>query len=378
MRRSLELIDSGLLYLNPHPGDWAIHGYFPNIIEIAPGELLCAHRRGSAIYGDDGRTWLLRSTDNGRTWREEGMVWDGSADERSYSYSTTFLSKTSEGHILLSGNRWHRIRPDLPRYNAGTGACMLEESIFFRSSDGGVTWSAPRRIPHPPGKHLEISSCIVELEDGRWFVPFDTHKAYDDPTPLRPYVVGLHSSDGGWTWPEVGPVAGGSTQDKTFWHARFIKLRDGRLLGFPWTGDATGKTFLPLHRVEGDPTARDWGPPESTGILGQTNWPVELDNGRLALVHTMRECDQPGIYVVLSQDEGRSFDAETRVEIWDAYGKESIGAPRTDTYPASHDNIAYGAPHGIRLHDGDILASFWAGQSGIMACRWARLRVVET
>ena len=40
------------------------------------------------------------------------------------------------------------------------------------------------------------------------------------------------------------------------------------------------------------------------------------------------------------------------------------------------DNIAYGAPHGLRLHDGDIMASFWAGQAGIMGCRWARLRVV--
>ena len=45
MKKQLELIDSGTLYLNLYPGDWCIHAYFPTIIELAPGELLCAYRR---------------------------------------------------------------------------------------------------------------------------------------------------------------------------------------------------------------------------------------------------------------------------------------------------------------------------------------------
>ena len=95
----------------------------------------------------------------------------------------------------------------------------------------------------------------------------------------------------------------------------------------------------------------------------------------MVLVYSLREHAQPGIYAALSTDEGCTWDLERQVQLWDAYGKESIGAARTATYPASHDNIAFGAPHAIRLYDGDIMASFWAGQSGQIVCRWCRLRV---
>ena len=64
----LSLVDSGVLYANPHPADWPIHAYYPRFIELEEGEILCAYKRASALYGDDGRTYLLRSRDNADTW----------------------------------------------------------------------------------------------------------------------------------------------------------------------------------------------------------------------------------------------------------------------------------------------------------------------
>jgi len=375
MKEHLEILDSGVLYANPYQGDWAINAYYPTTLQIGPNEILCVYKRSAAMYSDDGRSYQLRSTDNGRTWQDEGPVWDGSTDERTYSYSATCLAMTGDGEIVLSGFRFHRPKPDMLFYNEQTGACIPEETILFRSRDRGRTWSAPEIIQKPTGKYLEITASIVELNDGRWLIPFDVSKDYYDPTPSHPYVVALCSSDRGRTWNELIPLAGGPHHEKTFWHCRVIKLADGRLITFPWTGDGTGQKFLNLHRTVSDPTGRHWSQPQPTNVHAQTNWPVDLGDGRMALVYTLRDAAQPGIYAALSHDEGKSWDTDNQVRIWDAYGKESLGVARTATYPSSHDNIAYGAPHAIRLHDGDILASFWAGQSGQMTARWCKLHV---
>jgi BNR repeat protein len=372
----LEIVDSGILYANRYPGDWAINAYYPNIVELGPGELLCVYRRGAAIYSDDGRIYQLRSTDDGRTWQDEGIVWDGKADTKSYWYAPVGITRAPDGELVIAGFRIHRPTPKTPTYNEKTGACLNEESILIRSGDRGKSWSSPQVIQKPAGLVLEISSGVVVLEDRRWLIPFDMSKAYEDPSPLRPYVIALRSDNRGQTWAEQIRVAGGPAIEKTFWHSRVLKLRDGRLIAFPWTGDSTGQKFLSIHRVTSDATGESWSQPESTGIQAQTNFPVDLGAGRVALVYSVRESDQPGIYAALSCDEGRTWNLERQVQLWDAYGKDSIGVARTATYPASHDNIAFGAPHAIRLHSGDIMASFWAGQSGQMVCCWRRLRLV--
>ena len=151
--------------------------------------------------------------------------------------------------------------------------------------------------------------------------------------------------------------------------------REGRIMTFPWTGDATGQTFLSLHRVVSEDNGDTWGEPAETNVPGQTSFHVDLPGGLLALVYSWRESETPGIYVALSDDDGFTWDLENQIQVWDAYGNESLGVARTDTYPSSHDNIAFGAPHITRLSNGDILASFWAGMSGQMVCRWSRLRV---
>jgi len=370
----LEILDSQVLYANPHQGDWVINAYHPRVLEVARGEVICAYRRGAALYSDDNRTYLARSTDAGRSWTDEGCVWDGSRDEQTYWYGATDLALMDDGEIVLSGFRIHRPTPDTLFYNEATGTCLTEETVLQRSRDGGRTWSRPEVIRKPEGMILEVTGPVVACGDGRWLLPFDLGKAYDDPTPLRQQVYGLCSTDRGKTWGETVRISGGAESDKTFWHARVVKLSDGRLMTFPWTGDRNGREFLTLHRVVSEDDGRTWGEPIATNVLGQTNHIVELPDGVLAMVYSYRQAEAPGIYLALSEDDGFTWDIENNVRIWDAYGRESLGVARTDTYPSSHDNIAFGAPHVERLSDGDLLATFWAGQSGQTVCRCARVR----
>jgi hypothetical protein len=225
--------------------------------------------------------------------------------------------------------------------------------------------------------YLEAYGSIIPLDGGRWLQVFDISKAYDDPHPAAPRVVALISADRGRTWTGPVPVAGVTGGPKTFWHMRPVRCRDGCVVGFAWTGDSTGQRFLELHRVEGTADGSCWSEPEPTGIPGQTNCPVDLGGGRFALAYTRRGGDAPGIYVALSGDRGRTWDIEGQAQVWDAYGRESLGAPRTATYPSSHDNIAFGAPNLIQLDDRQLLAGFWAVVAGQTVCRWSKIRLVE-
>ena len=108
MQKHLEIVDSGLLYANTYPADWSIHAYYSRIIEIRPRELLCVYKRAQSLYGDDGRSWILRSIDNGTTWEDEGCLYDGSNDEKEYSYSATNLTLLSNSEIVVLGHRVFR------------------------------------------------------------------------------------------------------------------------------------------------------------------------------------------------------------------------------------------------------------------------------
>ena len=83
----------------------------------------------------------------------------------------------------------------------------------------------------------------------------------------------------------------------------------------------------------------------------------------------------PGIKVMLSEDLGRTWDLDGQLTAWDAYGKAELGVPMTDTYPSSHDAIAYRAPHLGKLDANTLLASFWRAGSADTHVRFARLRI---
>lgn len=374
MQKHLEIVDSGLLYANIYPADWSIHAYYSRIIEIRPQELLCVYKRAQSLYGDDGRSWILRSIDNGTTWEDEGCLYDGSDDEKEYSYSATNLTLLSNSEILVLGHRVFRPAPDVPMYNSETGGHLPEQAVLFRSNDDGRTWSGPELI-EKPDPHLVLYDRVTELDNGRWFVACDWDTEYEDTDPLPSHVSALFSDNQGVTWGHRVQMTGGPTVNQGFWHTRVAKLVDGRLLAFPWTGSPRGSEFTTLHRIEGSSDGLDWSVPKPTKLLAQTNTPVNMGNGYIAMVMSIRESEQPGIYMALSKDEGRNWDTEHWLQIWDAYGQDSLGVPRTNKYPASHDTIAFGAPDAIRLSDGDIMASFWASQQGQMVVRWCRLRM---
>ena len=374
MAAALEVVGRGVLYRNPLPGHQSVHGYLPFVVQLSTGELVCIYRQGSAFYSRDGALAIVRSTDGGATWTDGGLVRDPAADPVLYAYTGPFAAALADDSIVLVAIRREQADARLA-VNPVTGAFLPVETVLFRSADGGRTWSDPEPIRIPDGMKLDVSGPIVELLDGAWFLPADTGKAYDDTSPIRNHMVGLVSRDRGGTWTSAGPIANGAADQISFFHGRVVRLLDGRLFTLAWARDERTDAFLSLHRVVSDTHGRNWSTPESTGIPGQTSYAVDLGGEVMVAAYTLREDPRPGLRAVLSRDGGRTWDLDGQVVVWDATGRETIGVASVDTYPQSHDVIAFGRPVATRLDDGDVLISYWCTELSLTQCQWVRVRV---
>jgi hypothetical protein len=375
---TLTLVDSGVIYRNPDPGYRHVSALFPNPLELPGGQLICAYNRGSALYAADLTFYLARSTDGGQTWRSHELIYDRLRDERAYSYHDPFLSRMRDGTLLIGAFRADRSDPELPMFNERTGGLRDVETILLRSIDDGRSWSTPEVVELPTGIVATPASAVIELHDGRWFWPFDQWNAFDDQGPYQPRTLGFFSQDHGRAWGDMVAYADGSADGKGFWHGKPIVLDDGRLQTIYWAADMRTGMNLANHLCNGDADGRQWLDPEPINLPGQTNALVDLGGNHRCTVYTWREAERPGIMAALSDDSGRTWDLENQLQLWDATGRDRLGVVALDTYPRSHDTIAFGAPAALRTSDGEVYATWWCMEAALVHVRWARLRMVRT
>jgi hypothetical protein len=375
---TLSLVDSGILYINQDPAHHHVFASHAHPLQLSAQEFIATYQRGDGMYAANANIALARSTDGGLTWQHEGFLHDRQGDDRPYSYHDGFLSHLRDGTLVVFAFRADRSNPDQPMFSP-SGGLIANEPVFFFSSDGGHTWTPPQPMTLPPRLVATPASPIVELADGRWLATFDQWHAYNEERTYQPIMLACTSADRGRTWSEMTVMADGAAVGKGFWHGKTIPLADGRLYTLYWAADMTqpeqGPVNLPIHYAITDPQASQWPMPQPTTLPGQTNWPAQLPDGRLAAIYTAREAERPGFFVALSPDGGQHWDLDNLVRVWDATGWTHIGISAPDKYPRSHDTIAFGAPTLLTTLEGDLYASWWCTYASITHIRWARLRV---
>lgn len=375
---TLEIIDSGILYINPDPAHYHVFASHAHPLQLSAQEFVATYQRGDGMYAVNGNIALTRSLDGGVTWQHQGFLHDKTGDDRPYSYHDGFLSRVADGSLVVLAFRSDRSQPDKPMFSP-SGGLIENEPVLFFSSDGGHTWSQPQPIQLPAGLVATPASTIVELADGRWLATFDQWHAYDDDRPYKPIMLACTSADRGRTWSPMQTMADGAAVGKGFWHGKTLRLNDDQLFTLYWAADMTqpdkGPVNLPIHYAITDANASTWPMPQPTILPGQTNWPAQLPDGTLAAIYTRREGEQPGFLVVLSTDQGQSWDLENQVRLWDTTGWTHLGISSPDKYPRSHDTVAFGAPTLMTTLEGELYASWWCTYASITHIRWARLRV---
>jgi len=371
----IEVVDGGVVYRNPAPGLKAIHASMPHVGKVADGELLCFYRRGQAFGSADGNVFRSRSTDGGKTWVEEGALWDPTRDAQHYEYRAGGLATLDDGTVLSACARFERPSPDEPLYNPKTEGFRKSDIALFRSSDKGRTWSEPVLIKYPAGVIGNLSHGVHKISSRRLLVLIETWKAWDDPNPIKQKVYGLFSNDGGKTW-ELVTVADGSGEQIYYWDVRVLPLANGRVLAFFWTHDAKTDKDLPIHQQMPTDGGKTWTRPQSTGIEGQVCNLADAGDGRVVMVYNRRYAEKPGIMAVLSTDaDGLAWDMNHQGIVWDARVGTNVGTTQPDSMLADMLTWAFGYPGVVRVRDQEYVACFWATQACVTHVRWARMRI---
>jgi hypothetical protein len=234
------------------------------------------------------RNELARSTDGGATWNvtaELNIVQGGACSNlqagrgifcinaggnsfRSRSHPIIGVSPTDPTHVYMvySGG-------DLESaYTCAGSTGFHSDTLFRKSTDGGVTFTAPQKINTDPQGKDQYYPWMAVTESGQIWVGWNDRR--DDANDFLSKWYQAHSTDEGNTWLDINGVPGNDvvadvqTQPSTFigdYHG--LSATDGRVLGmwFDSRISASGDAFTdPQVPLQGTPTPTPTATPSVT------------------------------------------------------------------------------------------------------------------
>ncbi len=367
----MELKNTGIVYRNPKPHVWSRHAYFPSVVNLGGGELLCSFLMSEAFESADGRIFLARSLDHGATWQLQGRM----RPEEAGAYSEMCrLMRSRDGTLVANVFRWDRHREGEGLANPQTLGFVETTPMLARSRDGGRTWSDAETF-HPPivGPEFELCSPIVELSDGRWLLPTATWKAWDGHNPTGMKAVAFVSRDAGRTWPEYVNVLDGVERGIIHFESKVAEMRPGLLVSIGWAyHEADARDHPNVYSISSD-GGRSFGPIRQTDLSGQTATILSLGGDRLLCVY--RRTDQPGLWAAdVSLKNGR-WRTLRQTSLW---GADSLLTAGCDNNRVRQFNVLrFGAPCMVRLDSGDIFIAFWCVEDCVSVIRWFTVRMED-
>jgi len=209
-------------------GKGGYHTYrIPAIVKTTKGTLLafCEGRKKSRSDTGDIDTLVRRSTDGGRTWSPQQVVWDD-AGNCCGNPSPVVDGETGTVWLLSTWNRGD----DHEREIIGLKSKDTRRVFVTCSKDDGVTWAKPKDITKttkkPDWTWYATGPCHgIQLgrgkHKGRLVIPCDHIEA----TTKHYYSHAIYSDDHGKTW-----QLGGSTPEHKVNECAVAELSDGRLL----------------------------------------------------------------------------------------------------------------------------------------------------
>jgi len=313
---------------------------WPTIGKTDKGELIVAFSGDrDAHVCPWGKTQIIRSLDQGKTWSVPETITNTPLDDRDAG-----IIQTLKGTLLVS---WFTsVAFTLPTYaTAYERYARIAEKItpetrkkwlgnwVRRSEDGGKTWQEPvstvGSAPHGP----------IQLKDGR-LLYIGNGELNGKPTmPIE------ESKDDGKTWkviadikkPDAMAAAGTGLGEP-----HMVELASGKLLAMFRHERRDRQNFL--MQSESYDGGKTWTPLHDTGIWGFPPHLIQLKNGWLVVVYGYRR-EPYGERACISRDEGKTWDVKNEVILTDAALGADIG------YPSS-----------VQLNDDSILTVYYQAE----------------
>jgi sialidase-1 len=305
------------------------HGW-PTLLRRASGELLVAYSGGrEAHICPFGRVELIRSADGGRSWSWPEVILDTPIDDRDSGLCetqagsllvTTFTSLAYQPVLDRAAN-WPAAR--LERWRAANRRATAEQrdallgTWMLRSTDRGMTWSAPYRVP------VNSPHGPCQLSDGRLI--YAGKRLWDADKK-----VGVcESANDGQTWRWLSDIparAGDRVEEYHELHA--VEARGGRLI-------VQIRNHNPVNRgetlqCESTDGGKTWTPPHAIAVWGLPSHLLRLRDGRLLMSYGYRRAPF-GNQARISEDDGRTWSAALIISDDGASG--DLGYPSTAEMP---------------------------------------------
>jgi hypothetical protein len=320
------------------------HGW-PTIGADQRGNLLvvCSGGREAHVC-PFGRVELIRSSDGGRSWSWPEVILDTPIDDRDAGICvtpagtilvTTFTSLAYQP-VLDRATDWSPDR--LERWQAVNRRTTVKQrealldTWMLRSTDGGLTWSAPFRVP------LNSPHGPVVLSDGRLLYAGKRLWSSDKKVGV------CHSRDDGksWEWLSDIPARPGDAVAE-YHELHAIEARDGTLLVQIRNHNAANKgETLQCESRDG---GKSWTIPHPIGVWGLPSQLLLLRDGRLLMSYGYRRAPF-GNQARLSSDHGKTWSEPLVI---------SSDAPGVDV----------GYPSSAELPDGSLVTVWYESMKGL-------------
>jgi sialidase-1 len=309
------------------------HGW-PTVTRRASGELLvvCSGGRETHVC-PFGWVELMRSHDDGKTWSFPEVLLDSAIDDRDAG-----VCETSRGSLLVttftslayvpslekaqalppgSPNAWPAER--LRRWQAAHTRLgdaerkALLGTWMLRSADGGVTWSAPFRVPvnSPHGPIALSGGRLLYLGKELW------------SSPSR--IGAAESTDDGVHWRWISEIPTRTGDNPADYHELHAVETAGRRIVVHIRNHNSANAGETLQ-CESSDGGKTWSTPHQIGVWGLPSHLLRLRDGRLLMTYGYRR--KPfGNQARVSEDHGRAW-SEPIVISQDGGGSD-LGYPST-------------------------------------------------
>jgi sialidase-1 len=298
-------------------------GYFayriPSLIVTKAGTLLafCEGRKNNRADAGDIDLLLKRSTDDGKTWSAQIVIWDDGTNTCG-NPCPVVDEKTGMILLLLTHNPGDAREMKIAR-NPGAS---LRTVWLSRSSDDGKAWSQPvaitKSVKQPDwGWYATGPGIGIQIRHGphagRLIVPCD--HTYGEPDEKNiSFARGSHiifSDDGGKSWTTGGVVRPQMNE------CQVVELADGKgtLLLDMRSYRGKGCRAQSISRDGGatwsEPTDQPALPePVCQASLLRYTWPDQSDKSRILFSNPAHAKRRENLTVRLSYDEGKSWPVE--------------------------------------------------------------------
>jgi hypothetical protein len=312
---------------------------------------------------------------NGRDWEvvHPGLTHElGGIEGDMYA---GYLAELTPG-VLTGSFVWvDRSNPDLSFVHPVTAGVLEMRNLIATSVDGGATWQNWRELDLGPEQGCSCTGPIFAPVPDVLALPYETWKAYYDPSPGSHTASLRLSRDGGLTWNERRIVAADPDEQTFFWDQRIaVHPESGELVVMFWTHDREAGADIDNHIAWSAGVDAPWSRPISTGWSGQHCQPLALGGDRLAAVHTERT--RPGgIIVRLSDDFGRTWNAAPTLRIYDPPAPPASSGKSFEEFWQSMMQWPFGHPRAVVTSEGDILVAWYAGAGDVIGMNWALVEI---